>query len=124
MSIHPIGELYGFIPEGSSISLTEIQNELAIERGKQGGFVRLLWVPAGKRFEDERQAHLVEQLRTDPRMQRGADLLGTILEDLRTVIYERLKEAPPAIAAPNLEDCSETPKGCAEQIYLIHDQRD
>src|SRR3974390_1898338 len=112
MSIHPIGELYGFIPEGSSISLTEIQNELAIERGKQGGFVRLLWIPSGKRFEDERQAHLVEQLRTDPRMQGGADLLETILEDLRTVIYDRLKEAPPVLKAPNPEDCDDPPKGC------------
>jgi Domain of unknown function (DUF4062) len=124
MSIHPIGERYGFIPEGSSISLTEIQNELAIERGNQGGFVRLLWIPAGKHFEDERQAQLVEQLRTDPRMQRGADLLETILEDLRTVIYERLKETPPAGATPDPGDCSDRPKGCAEQIYLIHDQRD
>lgn len=124
MSIHPIGERYGFIPEGSSTSLTEIQNELAIERGKQGGFVRLLWIPAGKIFEDERQARLVEQLRTDPRMQRGADLLETILEDLRTVVYDRLKEAPPVLKAPNPEGCSETPKGCTEQIYLIHDQRD
>jgi len=124
MSIHPIGERYGFIPEGSNISLTEIQNELAIERGKQGGFVRLLWIPAGKHIEDERQARLVEELRTEPRMQRGADLLETILEDLRTVIYDRLKEAPPALKAAKPEDCRATAGGCTQQIYLIHDQRD
>ena len=124
MSIHPIGRNYGFIPEGSDISLTEIQNELAIERGKQGGFVRLLWIPAGKQIEDERQDRLVEELRTDPRMQRGADVLETILEDLRTVIYNRLKEAPPAPKTQEPEECVDTPKGCTEQIYLIHDQRD
>jgi hypothetical protein len=124
MSIHPIGERYGFIPEGSNISLTEIQNELAIERGKAGGFVRLLWIPAGKHFEDERQGRLVEQLRTDPRMQRGADLLETILEDLRTVIYDRLKEKPAVLKAASPADCADAPTDCAEQIYLIHDQRD
>jgi hypothetical protein len=124
MSIHPIGDHYGFIPEGSSISLEEIQNELAIERGKIGGFMRLLWIPSGKHFEDERQARLVEQLRTDPKMQSGADLLETMLEDLRTVIYERLKEAPTAPKAPKGDDCADATNGCTQQIYLIHDQRD
>jgi hypothetical protein len=124
MSIHPIGERYGFIPEGSNISLTEIQNELAMERGKQGGFVRLLWIPVGQHIEDERQARLVEELRTEPRMQRGADLLESILEDLRTVIYDRLKEAIPAPKTPKAEDCADTPAACTRQIYLIHDQRD
>jgi len=124
MSIHPIGERYGFIPEGSDISLAEIQNELAMERGKQGGFVRLIWIPTGQHIEDERQAKLVEELRTEPRMQRGADLLETILEDLRTVIYDRLKEAIPAPKTANAEDCADAATGCTQQIYLIHDQRD
>jgi hypothetical protein len=98
MSIHPIGARYGFIPEGSDKSLTQIQNELAIERGKQGGFVRLLWIPPGEKFEDERQAALVDQLRTNPRMEHDADLLEAYLEDLRTVIYERLKKSAPVNA--------------------------
>jgi hypothetical protein len=136
MSIHPIGERYGFIPEGSDQSLTEIQNELAIERGKKGGFVRLLWIPAGKRFEDERQAALVEQLRTNPRMQSGADLLETFLEDLRTVIYDRLKKAAPVVV-PAEEPKGDQAKGRnsagghaatqaadAGQIYLMYDERD
>jgi hypothetical protein len=98
MSIHPIGGAYGLEPEGSDKSLIEIQNDLAIERDKQGGFVRLLWIPPGKKFEDERQAALVEQLRTNPRLQSGADLLETHLEDLRTVIYDRLKKSAPVAA--------------------------
>ena len=98
MSIHPIGGAYGLEPKGSDKSLIEIQNDLAIERDKQGGFVRLLWIPPGKKFEDERQAALVEQLRTNPRLQSGADLLETHLEDLRTVIYDRLKKSAPVAA--------------------------
>jgi hypothetical protein len=125
MSIHPIGKNYGLIPEGSNISLAEIQNELAIERGKQGGFVRLLWIPTGEQFEDERQSRLVQQLRTDPKMQRGADLLETMLEDLRTVIYTRLKEAPPAVHKDaKADEAEDIEKGATQQIYLIYDQRD
>jgi hypothetical protein len=135
LSIHPIGARYGFIPEGSDKSLMEIQNELAIERGKKGGFVRLLWIPPGKRFEDERQAALVEQLRTNPSLQIGADLLETSLEDLRTVIYDRLKKPTPV--APVDEPKNDQVKvtngagghaagqaADAGQIYLIYDERD
>jgi hypothetical protein len=118
MSIHPIGKNYGFIPEGSTESLIEIQNELAIERGKQGGFSRLVWIPPGLEVEDERQQRFLSRLRSDPRVQAGADLLETILEDLRTVIHDRLtkSEEPAQPANRSLQD--------SPQIYLIYDQRD
>jgi hypothetical protein len=121
MSIHLVGKNYGLVPEGSNKSLLEIQNELAIERGKQGGFVRLVWIPAGLQIEDARQASVVDRFRMDPRMQAGADLLETFLEDLRTVIHNRLSEAPkPADATPS---GPQPDKHCC-QIYLIYDQRD
>jgi len=122
MSIHPIGKNYGLVPEGSNVSLLEIQNEFAIERGKRGGFIRLLWIPAGLQVEDERQAKVIQQLRLDPRMQAGADLLETFFEDLETVIHDRLREEVPKMAqrAGN----SDTSGGSRGQIYLIYDQRD
>ncbi|HEY6375242.1 MAG TPA: hypothetical protein VIX90_06925 [Edaphobacter sp.] len=122
MSIHPIGKNYGLVPEGSSVSLLEIQNELAIERGKHGDFVRLLWIPAGLHVEDERQAKVIQQFRMDPRMQAGADLLETFLEDLETVIHDRLREEKPKITQQ--DSSSETGDGGRGQIYLIYDQRD
>lgn len=122
MSIHPIGKIYGLVPEGSTVSLLEIQNELAIERGRRGGFVRLLWIPAGLQVEDERQAKVIEQFRMDPRMQTGADLLETFLEDLETVIHDRLREERPKIERQ--DNSPDTTEGGRAQIYLIFDQRD
>lgn len=121
MSIHLVGKNYGFIPEGSSTSLLEIQNELAIERGKKGGFIRLLWIPAGLLIEDERQLNVVNQLRMDPRMQTGADLLETLFEDLRTVIHDRLRDVPKLSQQKYCIASSSESRG---QIYLIYDQRD
>jgi len=121
MSIHLIGKNYGIIPEGSNESLLEIQNELAIERGKRGGFERLLWIPPGLVIEDERQHKVVNQLRMDPRMQTGADLLETLFEDLRTVIHDRLRDDP---QVPQQKcEAGETPENLG-QVYLIYDQRD
>jgi hypothetical protein len=120
MSIHLLGKSYSFVPEASSQSLLEIQNELAIERGDKGEFYRLLWIPPGLQVEDERQRKVIEQLRMDPRIQNGADLLETSLEDLRTVIQDRLKRPPkpPESSAPAAGVANHT------QLYLIYDRRD
>jgi TIR domain len=122
MSIHLVGKSYSFVPEASAESLLEIQNELAIERGGQGaGFSRLLWIPPGLQIEDERQRKVVEQLRLDPRIHMGADLLETSLEDLRTVVQDRLKQnqkPAPEPAAHTTQNASHA------QLYLIYDQRD
>jgi len=122
MSIHIVGKTYSLVPEGSVESLVEIQNELAIERGEQGKFARLLWIPPGLEVKDERQQKVVAQLRMDPRVQKDADLLETSFEDLRTVYHERLKasQSPPAPEASS-------PAARADrhlQLYLIHDRED
>jgi hypothetical protein len=121
MSIHLVGSSYSFVPEASSQSLLEIQNDLAIERGGQGGFSRLLWIPPGLQAKDERQQRVIEQLRMDPRIQKGADLLETPLEDFKTVIQERLKPITVPLAAPSRQA---VPSKNLVQLYLIYDQRD
>jgi hypothetical protein len=126
MSIHLIGKNFSLVPEGSMLSLLEIQNELAIERGSKADFSRLLWIPPGLQVEDERQRKVIEQLRMDPRIHEGADLLETFLEDLRTVIQERLKGAQKSAPAPALPPPSSSlvaGSGHA-RLYLIYDQRD
>jgi len=121
MSIHLVGKSYSFVPEASAQSLLEIQNDLAIERGDQGGLSRLLWIPPGLQVEDERQRSVIEQLRMDPRIHNGADLLETPLEDLRTVIQARLKHA----IAPATASSKQTVTGNnLVQLYLIYDQKD
>lgn len=122
MSIHLIGKSYSFVPEGSPESLMEIQNELAIERSQAGNFSRLLWIPPRLQAEDERQRKFIEQLRMDPRATEDADLLETPLEDLRTVIQEKLKREKKPVAAEPSEPVAST--AGAGQLYLIYDQRD
>ena len=121
LSIHLFGKNYGFVPEGSSQSLLEIQNELAIERAKQGDFSRLLWIQHGLLVEDERQRRVIDQVRTNPEILEGADLLETFLEDLRTAIHTHLKQdqrpvQKPTAPAPGSKNLV--------RIYLICEQRD
>ncbi len=115
MSIHLMGKSYSFVPEGGAKSLLEIQNELAIERGENGQFSRLLWIPIGLQVEDKRQQKVIEQVRMDPRIHEGADLLETGLEDLRTVIQDRLKRPNELIEAAGRDRA---------RVYVMYDPRD
>ena len=94
VSIHLVGKNYSFVPEGGSSSLIEIQNELAIERGTEGDFLRLLWIPSGLQVTDPRQQAAIERIRTDPRIDEASDVLETELTDFRTHLQERIERMP------------------------------
>jgi protein kinase-like protein/uncharacterized protein DUF4062 len=124
MSIHLIGKNFGPVPEGCVQSLIEIQNELAIERGRKGNFSRLVWIPPGLQVEDERQRRVIQRFRMDPRIQQGADLLETFLEDLKSVIHERLITVEKGTPVEQRTDMPIFAGSPHARIYLIYDQRD
>jgi hypothetical protein len=135
MSIHLLGKSYSLVPEGGSDSLLEIQNELAIERGTEGDFSRLLWIPDGLAVTDPRQKAVLERIRVDPRIDEHSDVLETYLEDFRTHLQARLERArtpPPAPPAATATAASTSPATASQpaaasdvpSVYLLYDQRD
>jgi hypothetical protein len=131
LSIHLIGRNYGLIPEGARESIVVIQNELAIERGASAGFSRLVWLPPGFSSEEEKQLQFVDRLQTDVRIQAGADILQTPLEDFKSVVLDRLRPPPtPAVPEPAESPGALSAEGPGEpadglvRIYMIYDQRD
>jgi hypothetical protein len=126
LSIHLIGKNYGLVPEGVSDSIVVMQNELAIERGAEGDFSRLLWLPPGLETEDERQLKFIDHLQTDVRIQEGADILQTSLEDFKTVIHQRLQPEVKEEADESVpkETSTDEEDNNLLRIYFIYDQRD
>jgi hypothetical protein len=106
------------VPEGATESLSEIQNELAMERAQKGGFGRFVWIAPGAQAEDERQRRFIHYLRTDPRIHQGTELLETSLEVLRAVYRERLKRTEPSRQEPTAQAVGE------KLVYVIYDPRD
>ena len=118
LSVHLIGEHYGIIPEmESERSMVRMQQELAIERGDDAGFSRLIWLPPGLAPKDERQQRFLADLQNSFTSRNGSELLQIKLEDLKTIIQTKLTQK--AKLAPAVSE--ET--GPA-RIYLICDQRD
>lgn len=115
--IHLIGENYGFIPEAEDRSHVCLQNELAAECSRAPAFSRLIWMPHGLTGREERQRQFIEYLRCDPNAQQGAELLETSLEDLKTIIEDRLRADQKRLPGMILEDSP-------LRVYVICDQQD
>lgn len=123
LSVHLVGQNYGIVPEGETDSLVALQNELATQRDGTDGFSRLIWLPPGLVTTDERQQGFIRHLYTDERLQQGADLLETPLEDFKAALHQRLQPPP---EPPRREAGAAGAEGCdgPSRIYLICDQSD
>jgi len=134
LSIHIFGKDSGFVPEGRQRPTTWLQHDLALQRGADQDFRRILWWPSVLDSPEPRQTDYLQGLQNDVSMQRGAEILRDRLEDLKTEMLhmldkiekrkkERLK--PPALAAapasvPSVAAASREPL----RIYLICDPQD
>lgn len=76
-------------------------------------------MPAGLEARDDRQREFITRLRSMHDMRKGTDLVETRLEELKTVIQEKLNQLnkpDPAAACPG--------DGEAANVYLICDRQD
>jgi TIR domain len=90
LSIHLVGAGYGFVPEGETRSNVWLQHDLAMQRGDDPNFLRLIWLPRDVAPSDQRQRDFIAYLRDDAGTQSGADLLAGSIEELKTVVHDRL----------------------------------
>jgi hypothetical protein len=109
------------VPEESTDSIVVLQHELAIERAAAGDFCRLVWMPPGLAANDARQQQFIEHLETDARLQAGADILKTALEDFKSILHVRL--SPPEPPKPDRPPAPPE-RSALRRIYLICDDRD
>lgn len=116
LSVHLIGENYGDIPKAESQSHVCLQTELAAERGSEAGFSRVIWMPVDLKAREDRQQQFIEYLQNDPGAQQGAEVMQNSLEDLKTIIGDKLA----AKQEPDPRPAAEGPL----RIYLICDKQD
>jgi hypothetical protein len=121
LSVHLIGENYGDVPRTETRSLVSLQNELAAERSLEAGFSRLIWMPIDLKTSDERQQKFIDYLQRDAMAQRGAELLQTTVEELKTVIEDKLVQGKQSALRPTAASGG---LGGPLHIYLICDQED
>ena len=101
LSIHLIGEDYGYKPRGSEISVVDIQNRIAsnhtydmVDYNKTAKdkkpFSRLIWVSQELKNVTERQKIFIEDLKSDAAALEEAEVLQIPLQELKSIIREEL----------------------------------
>jgi hypothetical protein len=135
MSIHLIGEDYGYRPEGSDLSVVEIQNNLADEHTAQMSgynkkhrnekpFSRLIWLNPEVKNMMERQRIFVEDIKSKAALYDEAEVLQIQLQELKSIIKEELVTGG-RISYKKYQQEGEGEDGSKEkQIYLITDKVD
>jgi hypothetical protein len=114
-----VGQGYGFVPEGGTVSVVEMQSDLAAERSRTGALRRLVWTRPGVKADEERQAAFLERLRSGDGFDAHSDLLETGLEELKTEIHERLQALSQPPRPPPVPAGERT-----ATAYLVCDQLD
>jgi len=123
LSIHLIGNSYGEIPEGSDLSVVDLQNKLATQKSQETEdkttFSRLIWISPSLENASEKQLSFIENIKRDLASSEGAEILQTPLEDFKNIVREELIEV-------GID--KKLAKGKASNgdssVYILHDKVD
>ena len=138
LSIHLVGEDYGYKPRGSELSVVDIQNRIAsdhtyqmVERNKEAKegekklFSRLIWVSPDLKNVTERQKIFIEDLKSDAAALEEAEVLQIPLQELKTIIREELVTGGRFNVRRDIKGFDDKkPDEKTKMIYLIADKRD
>lgn len=138
LSIHLVGEDYGYKPRGSELSVVDIQNRVAsdhtyqmVEKNKdlkddeKQPFSRLVWVSPDLKNVTERQKIFIEDLKSDAASLEEAEVLQITLQELKTIIREELVTGGRFQNKREIKGLGQDTKDDKTKIiYLIADRRD
>lgn len=124
LSVHLIGARYGSIPDGADKSGVVLQAELALADGNPA-LRSILWSPpelTPDSLGEERQREFVAQLEQAAFERRRAEFVRSSLEQLKSLVVERLRTPPaPLPASGPVQDAE---KGAGNSVYLMCDPVD
>ena len=138
LSIHMVGEDYGYKPRGSELSVVDIQNRVAsdhtyqmvdknkkVKEGEKNPFSRLIWVSPDLKNVTERQKIFIEDLKSDAGTLEEAEVLQISLQELKMIVREELVTGGRFNARRNIKELDDVKKDDkTRMIYLIADKRD
>ncbi len=120
LTVHLVGKSYGAIPDGpTQKSASILQNEIAAVKSKLTNLPRIVWMPQGIQYDDERQQQFVNKLNENEEAQFGADLIEGSIEDLKAVLHDKIKQLEKPVGKKERNALTTEKK-----IYLICDSRD
>lgn len=88
LCIHPIGSMYGVIPEGADESIVAIQYRLAC----QSKCEQMIWIPKDREIRDHRQEKWIDQITNDPNQDDRIEIIQDRLSAAKEVMVKKLED--------------------------------
>lgn len=127
LSIHLMGEDFGPVVTGSNYSIVELQNQVAadycnelMEDPNATAFNRIVWVPQHTRHISFKQQNYLMTLKKDVRSILNTEFLQTPVEEFKSFVKKKLKQATQFDFAYEPENDLFRNKS----IYLIYDRNE
>lgn len=135
LSIHLVGEDYGYRPRGSDLSVVDIQNRVASKhtyemvewnerQTEKEPFSRLIWVSPDLNNVSERQKIFIEDLKSDAAALEEAEVLQITLQELKSIIREELVTGGRFNTKREVAGYQPAAEDDSQIIYLISDKKD
>ncbi len=135
LSIHLVGEDYGYRPKGSDLSVVDIQNRVASKHTyemvewnerqiEKEPFSRLIWVSPDLNNVSERQKIFIEDLKSDAAALEEAEVLQITLQELKSIIREELVTGGRFNTRREVAGYQPAAEDESQIIYLISDKGD
>ncbi len=138
LSIHMVGEEYGYKPQGSELSVVDIQNRIASDHTHQmvkknkalkgeekKPFSRLIWISPDLKNVTERQKTFIEDLKSDAATLEEAEVLQIQLQELKAIIREELVTGGRFNTKQDFKKFNYDMRAeFSKMIYLIADKQD
>jgi uncharacterized protein DUF4062 len=105
ITIHLVGALYGFVPEGEERSIIELQSDEGLYQASNSAAARIFWLAPNAQPQDPRLGALLDRLQKQSPQGGRFDLLANqTIEDLKTLALDRLNppKAAPAVVKADL----------------------
>lgn len=119
--VHPLGNSFGMVPDGTTLSTTGLQCEAAATIAASHGIPRYIWLPPGMKPEDQRQEQFLQEVKVGSAFSQGAEVFETPLEvlkdSLRDELNKKSSEPEQAVEGEGEEDLPPV-------VYLICNQED
>ncbi len=135
LSIHMVGEDYGYRPTGSELSVVDIQNRVAQEyttemseynkkHDNEKPFSRLIWLSPDLLNVSERQRIFIEDIKSSAALLEEAEVLQIQLQELKAIIREELMTGGRFNVKREVAGYDTTDEEGTKVIYLITDKSD
>lgn len=112
--IHPIGSVYGLIPEGSLESIVAIQYRIA----STTDCPQIIWIPRDRVIKDSRQEDWIRMITSDPKQSEGIEIIEDRISTVKDVLLNRILSQTATLKLEQITN------GMPPRLYLICDPTD